>query len=268
MSSGRVQIPADQCTQADWYGCDRQGSPDNIINPIRSARLDTWDSFRFKFGTVEFRAKTPAGDWIWPALWMMPRFSVYGGWPRSGEIDIMEKRGNRQLYSGNTNVGAEQVGSTLHFGPNWDFNGWPTAHYTRNQVPSFDNDFHIYRLVWTTNYLQFFVDDNVVGTVNAGEGFWRRGGFESSGHANPWASGTIMAPFDQEFFLIMNLAVGGTNYFSDGFVNRNSPKPWHNDSPRAAADFWNARSAWEPTWNRQHSDDSHMQIDWVRVWAL
>lgn len=168
----------------------------------------------------------PAGDWLWPALWMMPRFSVYGGWPRSGEIDVMETRGNRQLFSGNTNVGTEQIGSTLHFGPNPDRNGWPTAHYTRNQVPGYNNDFHTYRLVWTLNYLQFWVDNNVVGTVNAGEGFWRRGGFETSGADNPWRDATIMAPFDQEFFLIMNLAVGGTAFFDDGFVNRNSPKPW------------------------------------------
>lgn len=226
MTSGRVQIPADQCTQANWYGCDRTGTVDSIINPIRSARLDTWDSFRFKYGTVEFRAKTPAGDWLWPALWMMPRFSVYGEWPRSGEIDVMEKRGNRLLFDGNTNVGAEQIGSTLHFGPTSDFNGWETSHFTRNQVPTYDNDFHIYRVVWHTNYLQFWVDNEVVGTINAGEGFWSRGGFATSGQANPWTGGTIMAPFDEEFFLIMNLAVGGTNYFADSFVNQNNAKPW------------------------------------------
>lgn len=69
LTTSRVIIPPEECTQADWYGCDRQGTPDNPINPIRSARVDTWDSFRFKFGTLEIRAKMPAGDWIWPALW-------------------------------------------------------------------------------------------------------------------------------------------------------------------------------------------------------
>lgn len=58
---GRVVIPEDQCTDAEFYGCDRQGSFDNIINPIRSARVSSINSFGFKFGTVEIRAKMPAG---------------------------------------------------------------------------------------------------------------------------------------------------------------------------------------------------------------
>jgi len=68
--------------------------------------------------------------------------------------------------------------------------------------------------------------ENLILNVDAGAGFWARGGFQSSGLPNPWVNGTIMAPFDQEFFIIMNLAVGGTNFFADHFVNRNSPKPW------------------------------------------
>lgn len=223
LTSGRVVIPPNECTQADWFGCDRQGTPNNIINPIRSARLDTWDRFHFKYGRLEIRAKMPAGDWIWPALWLMPRFSVYGGWPRSGEIDLMELRGNRQLFSGNTNVGVEQAGSTMHFGPSPDQNGWPTTHFTRNQFPGFDVNFHVYRLIWTPSYIQFEIDGRVVGNVPAGDGFWRRGGFTGS---NPWAGRPLMAPFDQEFFIIINNAVGGVNYFSDSFVNRNAPKPW------------------------------------------
>lgn len=59
----------------------------------------------------------PAGDWLWPALWMMPRHNVYGGWPMSGEIDLQEQRSNRQLYDGDVNVGVNQAGSTMHFGP-------------------------------------------------------------------------------------------------------------------------------------------------------
>ncbi|CRK95822.1 CLUMA_CG009274, isoform A [Clunio marinus] len=267
LTSGRVLIPADECTESQWYGCDRQGTATNIINPIRSARITTWDSFRFRFGTLEIRAKMPAGDWLWPALWLMPRFSLYGTWPRSGEIDLMEGRGNRQLFNGNTNVGVEQAGSTMHFGPDWTLNGWPTAHYTQNRSPGFDANFHVYKLIWTQSSIQFLYDNQVVGTVEAGQGFWARGGWQGSGWANPWTSGTVMAPFDQEFYIIMNLAIGGTNFFSDGFDNRNSPKPWNNNSPTAPRDFWNGRAGWEPTWNR-NTDDSHLQVDYVRVWAL
>lgn len=264
MTSGRVIIPPGECTQSDWYGCDRQGTPENLINPIRSARVDTWDKFHFKFGVVEIRAKMPAGDWIWPALWLMPRNSVYGGWPASGEIDLMECRGNRRLFNGAVNVGVEQAGSTMHFGPNPSQNAWPTAHFVRNQVPGFDAGFHNYRLEWSPTGIRFLIDGLLLGNVDAGQGFWQRGGFTGT---NPWAGASLMAPFDQEFFLIINNAVGGTNFFADSFRNEGTAKPWHNDSPTAPRDFWRGRPGWEPTWNMQ-TDDSHLQVDYVRVFAL
>jgi len=93
--------------------------------------LHTVNTFGFTYGKVEARARIPAGDWIWPgknfsdfcfrmnelkwivaAIWMMPRDSSYGGWPTSGEIDIMESRGNRDLGSAGgagVNIGVEQV---------------------------------------------------------------------------------------------------------------------------------------------------------------
>jgi beta-glucanase (GH16 family) len=65
-----------------------------IINPVRSARLTTQGRQTLKYGKVEVVAKLPKGDWLWPAIWMMPQDSIYGVWPQSGEIDIMESRGN------------------------------------------------------------------------------------------------------------------------------------------------------------------------------
>lgn len=70
LTSGHAVIPPNQCTQSNWHGCDRQGTRDNIINPIRSTRIDTRNSFAFKFGVAEIRAKLPAGDWLWPAIWL------------------------------------------------------------------------------------------------------------------------------------------------------------------------------------------------------
>ncbi|XP_070509660.1 beta-1,3-glucan-binding protein-like [Chironomus tepperi] len=267
LTQGRVSIPPDQCSQADWYGCDRTGNDNNIINPIRSIRVDTRKSFSFVYGELEIRAKMPAGDWLWPALWLMPEANFYGGWPRSGEIDLLETRGNRNLFDGSTNVGVEQGGSTMHFGPNWNHNGWPTAHRTRNQQPGYDAGFHNYTLRWEPTRITFLYDGEVVNTVDAGTGFWDRGNFHDSGFANPWANGTVLAPFDQEFYIIMNLAVGGVNFFPDHFVNRNNPKPWNNGSPTALRDFWRGRAGWEPTWNLG-TEDSFMQIDHVRVRAL
>lgn len=56
--------------------------------------MRTAETFSFKYGRVEIKAKLPKGKWIWPALWLLPKHSIYGNWPASGEIDIMESRGN------------------------------------------------------------------------------------------------------------------------------------------------------------------------------
>jgi len=226
LTSGRVVIPPEVCTQEWHYGCDRTGTPDNIINPIRSALVSTIDSFAYKFGTLEIRAKMPVGDWLWPALWMMPKYSVYGDWPRSGEIDLMEMRGNRNLYAQGGHVGNQQAASTMHFGPSQEHNGFMTTHWAKNQYPGWNENFHVYKVSWSPGQIQFLYDNEIIGTVDAGAGFWQRGGFASSGLQNPWAQGTNMAPFDQEFFIMLNLAVGGTNYFADEFENRGSYKPW------------------------------------------
>lgn len=99
MRTGTVDIwggsPADMCTGNNFYGCSRSAAASgNVINPIRSARLRSVKSFSFQYGRVEIKAKLPKGDWLWPAIWMLPAHNEYGQWPASGEIDIMESRGN------------------------------------------------------------------------------------------------------------------------------------------------------------------------------
>jgi len=268
LRSGTARIPLTECTDDRDWGCERTGSYDNIINPILSAKITTINSFAFKYGTLEIRAKLPAGDWLWPALWLLPKYSVYGPWPNSGEIDLVEIRGNRALYDGSVNVGYQQAGQTMHFGPAWNVNGWETTHFNRNRIPGWSENFHTYRLEWNPDYLRFSIDGDVLGTVDVGNGFWERGGWAGSGLNNPWDGAGRDAPFNQEFYVIMNNAVGGTVYFGDHFTNQGFPKPWLNTSPRAAADFWEHRSWWEPTWNMGFSDDSHLQIDYVRIYAL
>lgn len=157
---------------------------------------------------------------------MLPKDNVYGPGIPSGEIDLMESRGNRKLFDRGVNVGAEQVQSTLHFGPHWENNGVGHATFTKNISPGFSEDFHNFSVAWSPEKIEFSIDSEVIGSVDAGEGFWRRGEFESSGHFNPWTNSTTMAPFDQEFYLIINLAVGGTQFFADHFNNQNYSKPW------------------------------------------
>lgn len=74
--NGHVEIPVDECTAAIFDGCNKIADFNNIINPIRSVRMNTYNSFSFKYGVLEVRAKTPSGEWLFPALWLNPRYSV------------------------------------------------------------------------------------------------------------------------------------------------------------------------------------------------
>ncbi|CAH2003596.1 unnamed protein product [Acanthoscelides obtectus] len=265
---GTITIPANQCTNAADYGCSRTGSANNILNPIKSARLRTINSFSFKFGTLETRAKTPAGDWLWPAIWLLPKAYKYGGWPRSGEIDLLESRGNKNLQNpSGLNIGTQQVASTLHWGPDAKNNRFYKTHYEKNNANGYDTGFHLYKVVWTPNDMTFFVDNQQIGKVVPPQGgFWQLGDLARTGLKNPWTN-SKMAPFDQEFHILINLAVGGTTgYFPEGMRNP-KPKPWKNGSPTAMKEFWEKRGDWLPTWNMK-GDTSHLQVDYVKVWAL
>ena len=80
------------------------------------------------------RTKLPKGDWIWPAIWMLPKNLPYGKWPASGEIDIMESRGNVNLKHNGHDIGVECYGATLHWGPFWPFNGYEKTTQVRDQA--------------------------------------------------------------------------------------------------------------------------------------
>lgn len=139
----------DSCTTPT--GCSHVCSPAHPAPPVQSARVLTQQSFSFKFGIIEIRAKLPTGDWLWPALWLMPTHSIYGTWPRSGEIDLMESRGNRDLFDWNGgHIGVEEFGSTLHFGTEWFNSAWWSANLLRRSAPGwgFNRDFNLYQMQW------------------------------------------------------------------------------------------------------------------------
>ncbi|XP_013408261.1 beta-1,3-glucan-binding protein [Lingula anatina] len=275
LSSGRLDLwgsgPADRCTGNAFYGCERHGNANNYINPIQSGRLRTAHSFDFRYGRVELEAKMPTGDWIWPAIWMLPTNQAYGSWPASGEIDIVESRGNMFLRNGAASVGVDTVTSTLHWGPYVQLNDFfRTTSSVTSQSGTFGTGFHTYVLEWDEKSIRSSVDGIELLSVSPGEGgFWEMGDFaaRAPGIDNPWgtnAPNRRMSPFDQEFHLIMNVAVGGTNgFFSDGWTNGVSPKPWRNTSPTATRDFWQAKDAWYPTWV---GEEAAMQVNYVRVW--
>lgn len=144
---------------------------------IRSINKGDWTYCR-----VEFSAKMPKGQGLWAAVWMLPTDASYGGWPASGELDIMEYLGNE------TNI----VHGTLHFlegsarnnGTSYTTDGW-----------GFDRDFHEFVMEWEEGEIRWYVDGELYQTQ--GQGDWNT------------SVGPFPAPFDQRFHLLINLAVGG-----------------------------------------------------------
>jgi len=165
--------------------------PENYANKqYTSGRVNTKHAAAWKYGRFEIRAKIPKGDYLWPAIWMMPRDSVYGMWAASGEIDIMEARGQD----------TRKTESTLHHG-----SGWPNNVYTgsgpKTMPWDLSADFHTYTLVWEKDQMTFSVDGNVYHTQNLNRNWYGGRG------NNPYNSNR--QPFDQPFFFILNLAIGG-----------------------------------------------------------
>jgi beta-glucanase (GH16 family)/glycerophosphoryl diester phosphodiesterase len=144
-----------------------------------SARLATRKKFDIKYGRIEVRAMLPKGRGLWPAIWMLPTDWKYGNWPKSGEIDIMEHVG----YAPDT------VHSTVHTQSfNHNIN---TQVGTKIFVKDLYTSYHIYACEWFEDRMDFFVDDQKIFS------------FKNSGKGTPeW-------PFDQQFHLLLNLAVGG-----------------------------------------------------------
>lgn len=118
-----VDLTKQGCIGTKWTDCHAVTNITNgtIVPPARSARLITKGGLNIQYGRVEVEAQLPEGDWLWPAIWMMPEDDTYGEWPNSGEIDIMESRGNNHTYKmGGNNVAS----SALHWGPTQALDAW------------------------------------------------------------------------------------------------------------------------------------------------
>ena len=148
-----------------------------------SARLTTQFKGDWTYGRFEIRAKLPNTQGIWPAFWLLPSRGVYGSGTAGGEIDIMEMIGSEP----------NRAYGTLHFGnpPERASNS-----YDLPNGADYSEDFHIFVLEWEPNEIRWYVDEELFHSAKD----W----FTSSKNA-PYP-----APFDQNFYLIMNVAVGGT----------------------------------------------------------
>ncbi len=164
---------------------------------LRTRAKDGTNLFSQAYGRFEFRAKLPIGQGIWPALWLLPAGSEYGGWAASGEIDILETKGQEP----------KRIQGALHFGGRWPANTFTVGEHF------FDSgsiaDFHVYALEWNPGEMQWEVDGKVYATMNS---WWSTGRADEKGGVAPQAEADLNpwpAPFDKPFQVLINLAVGG-----------------------------------------------------------
>lgn len=150
-----------------------------------SGRINTQHKHDYTYGRFEARAKVPNGKGFLPAFWMMPtEESFYGQWPKCGEIDIMEVLGDKLTTSH----------GTLHFGePHTMRQGGYTL-----KTGDFASEFHVFACEWEPGEIRFYVDGNLFYKTN--DWFTKREGFGEVAYP---------APYDQPFYMILNLAVGG-----------------------------------------------------------
>lgn len=137
-----------------------------------SARMRTLYKGDWTYGRFDIRAKLPYGQGLWPAIWMLPSDWEYGGWPASGEIDIMELLGQQP----------SKVYGTIHYGL--------TSHLSSGgnyilPTGTFSQDYHLFTLEWDSTGMKWYVDNKLYHTE------------------------TIGKPFDKRFHILLNVAVGG-----------------------------------------------------------
>jgi len=152
---------------------------DGEVRPVTSASLITKNKGDWKYGRIEVRAKLPLCLGTWPAIWMLPTKSVYGGWPKSGEIDMMEHVGYTpgKVYF---NLHTEKYNHTKG-----------TGRGTSADCTDVNTSFHIYAVEWFEDRIDWYFDETKVFTVLNNEPGWEA-----------W-------PLDQSFYLILNFAFGG-----------------------------------------------------------
>jgi beta-glucanase (GH16 family) len=156
-----------------------------------SARIKTQGLFEQAFGRFEARIKMPWGPGIWPAFWMLGADINENPWPQCGEIDIMEYRGQQPSL----------IHGSVH-GPGYSAGAAITSSFGYEKS-RFDNDFHIFAIEWGTDFIHFFVDETLYQEIRPGD------------LTGEWV-------FDDPFFIILNVAVGG-GYV--GFPTSETPFP-------------------------------------------
>ncbi len=156
--------------------------PDSKKFSYTSARLNTQGLFSQAYGRFEARIKLPAGQGIWPAFWMLGENIAADGWPKCGEIDIMENIGKEPGINHGSLHGPGSISRTGDF----------TKTIRLPAGKRLSDDFHLYAVEWEPRVVRFYLDSNLYATFTSAQ--WPAGG--------TWV-------FDHPFFIILNIAVGG-----------------------------------------------------------
>ena len=153
---------------------------DGVAAHYTSARLNTQGHFAQRYGRFEARMKLPLGKGLWPAFWLLGGDVAATGWPRCGEIDVMENVGEPAT-----------IYSTLH-GPGYSGGHAVSAHRALAEGEAVNSGFHVYAVEWSPGRIRFFVDDALV--------------VERTPADLPAGAAWV---YDHPFFILLNLAVGG-----------------------------------------------------------
>lgn len=156
---------------------------------IRTMTQDGEVLYATTYGRIEAKMKLPVGQGFWPAFWMLPATDTYTTWAASGELDIMEARGRVP--------GA--VDGTIHYGELWPNNKAIGDHYYFPDGEDFSG-YHVYGVEWDVNKITWYVDGHEYYSVSD---WYSKGNGEPENYAYP-------APFDEDFYILLNLAVGGS----------------------------------------------------------
>ncbi|MEO1042368.1 MAG: glycoside hydrolase family 16 protein [Pseudomonadota bacterium] len=164
-----------------------------------SGKVRTLGNASWRYGRFSARLKLPHGQGTWPAFWMMPSNNTYGAWPLSGEIDIMEAVNLKTPCEECPGGYETRTSAALHFGDREPDNTYFTKKSRASDGATPADEWRIYSVEWSEDLIQWFVDGEIILQLAADQWFT----------ASDDAKGRPFAPFDQPFYLILNLAVGG-----------------------------------------------------------
>jgi len=180
----------------EWGG----GRGNQVTQQYTSGKVRTRELADWTYGRFSARIKLPSGQGTWPAFWMLPADNVYGDWAASGEIDIMEAVNlGASCSECEGNVGENRSSGALHYGGEWPDNTFQFEHNKLQGGVDAKDQYHVFAVEWGEGRINWFVDGEKFYTLDADQ--WHSGAVSKETHPN--------APFDQDFYMMINLAVGG-----------------------------------------------------------